>query len=124
MTSPELTPDQRKAERLAKIFDLRSFIGSLFVVFGVIVTLDGLVASPAEIEKATGINLALWTGIPMLVLGLLFILWTLLSPPEVVHAHEMSEDDLPEQLRHQGLEDIPEHGGDDPEPPRRRPPGH
>jgi hypothetical protein len=125
MTSPELTPDQRKALRLAKIFDLRSFIGSLLVVFGVIVTLDGVTASPADIEKAAGINLALWTGLFMLTLGVLFVLWTLLAPPEIAHAHEMSEDDLPEQLRHHGLEEIPEHGKDDPEPPRRRrPPGH
>jgi hypothetical protein len=125
MTSPELTPEQRKAETLAKLFDLRSFIGSLLTVFGVIVTLDGFTASPADIAKAAGINLALWTGLFMLVLGLFFVGWTLLSPPEVVHSHEMSEDDLPEQLRHHGLEEIPEHGRDDPEPPRRRrPPGH
>lgn len=62
----------------------------------------------------------------MLVLGALFAGWTLVAPPEVFHGHEMSEDDLPEQLRHQGLEEIPEHRHpDDPEPPRRsRPPHH
>ena len=123
MTSPELTPEQRKAERLAKLFDLRSFIGSLFVVYGVIVTVDGLNVSPAEMAKAAGVNLALWTGLIMLAIGVLFVLWTLLAPPEVVHGHEMSEDDLPEQLRHQGLEAIPEHSSEQPER-RRRPPGH
>jgi hypothetical protein len=124
MTAPELTPQQRRTEQLAKLFDLRTFIGSLFVVFGVIVTFDGLTASRAEIDKAAGLNLALWTGLIMLVVGVLFIAWTLLLPPEVMHGHEMSEEDLPEQLRHRGLEAIPEHP-EHPEPPRRRgPPGH
>src|SRR3954454_16029418 len=126
MSSPELTPEQRRAETLAKLFDLRMFIGSLFVVFGVIVTLRGLTASQAEIDKAAGINLSLWTGLIMLVTGLIFVAWTLISPPEVFHGHEMTEDDMPEQLRHTGLEaELPEHRGpEDPEPPRRRPPAH
>jgi hypothetical protein len=63
----------------------------------------------------------------MLATGAIFVAWTLISPPEVFHGHEMTEDDLPEQLRHQGLEEIPEHHReppDAPEPPRRRPPAH
>jgi hypothetical protein len=116
MSEPELTPEQRRAETLAKVFDLRMFIGSLFVVFGVIVTIDGLLAGPEEIAKAAGVNLSLWMGLIMLALGIFFVAWTLLSPPDVFHGHEMSEDDLPEQLRHGGLEEIPEH--------RRQPPHH
>jgi len=131
MTSPELTPAQRRAELMATLFDLRMFIGSLFVVFGVIVTLRGLAASPAEITKAAGINLSLWTGLIMLVTGIVFVAWTLISPPEVFHGHEMTEDDLPEQLRHTGLEQVPEHHTETgeyptapPRQPRRRPPAH
>src|SRR3954454_14253800 len=126
MSSPELTPEQRRAETLAKLFDLRMFIGSLFVVFGVIVTVVGLTASQADIDKAAGINLSLWTGLIMLVTGLIFVAWTLISPPEVFHGHEMTEDDMPEQLRHTGLEEVPEHRHDEPpEPPRRpRRPAH
>jgi hypothetical protein len=127
MSSPELTPAQRRAETIAKIFDLRMFIGSLFIVFGIIVTLLGLTASRADINKAAGVNLSLWTGLIMLATGVVFVAWTLISPPEVFHGHEMTEDDLPEQLRHQGLEEIPEHHREppeSPEPPRRRPPVH
>jgi hypothetical protein len=124
MSSPELTPAQRRAETLAKIFDLRMFIGSLFVVFGVLVTLRGFVAGPADIAKAAGINLSLWTGLLMLATGIVFVAWTLISPPEVFHGHEMTEDDLPEQLRHTGLEDVPEHHHEPPDEPRRRPPRH
>jgi hypothetical protein len=128
MSSPELTPEQRRAETLAKMFDLRMFIGSLFVVFGVIVTLRGFTASQADIAKAAGINLSLWTGLMMLATGIIFVAWTLISPPEVFHGHEMTEDDLPEQLRHQGLEEIPEHHRepppDEPRPRPRMPRGH
>jgi len=127
MSSPELTPAQRRTETLAKLFDLRMFIGSLFVIYGVIVTGQGLTASRADIAKAAGINLSLWTGLLMLATGAVFVAWTLIVPPEVVHGHEMTEDDLPEQLRHAGLEsELPEHHRDGPpDPPRRsRPPAH
>jgi hypothetical protein len=45
----------------------------------------------------------------------------MLRPPEILHGHEVTEDDLPEQLRHHGLEAIPEHQQ---RPPRAGPPGH
>ena len=82
----------RRAELLVKVFDLRSFIGSLFLVFGVIVTVDGLTASQAEIDKAAGINISLWTGLAMLVVGAIFIGWMLTSPP-AVERREPGEDD-------------------------------
>jgi len=129
MTSPEERPGETGADLLAKLFDLRTFIGALFLIFGVIVTVVGLGASPVEISKAAGINLSLLLGVIMLVMGAIFIAWMLWRPPVVLHGHEMSEDDLPEQLRHHGLEALPEHSTDEPpeppEPPsRRRRPGH
>lgn len=129
MTSPEERPGESSADLLAKLFDLRTFTGALFLIFGVIVTIVGLTASDADIQKAAGINLSLLLGLIMLVMGAIFIGWMLLRPPELLHGHEMSEDDLPEQLRHQGLEAIPEHSAEiPPEPPthprRRRPSGH
>lgn len=69
--------------RLAKLFDLRTFIGSLFVVFGVVVTFEGLIADQAAIDKAAGIRLSLWTGLAMLVVGALFLVWMLVAPPDV-----------------------------------------
>ncbi len=131
MTSPVDHSDTNlpdpQALRLAKLFDLRTFTGALFLIFGIIVTIVGLGASDADIRKAAGINLSLLLGIIMLVMGAIFIGWMLLRPPELLHGHEMSEDDLPEQLRHHGLEAIPEHSGENPppgptDPPRRRRP--
>ena len=126
MTTPEERPGERATDPLALLFDIRSFTGSLFLIFGVIVTIVGLTASDADIKKAAGVNLSLIIGLIMLAMGAVFVGWVLLSPPEVLHSHEMTEDELPEQLRHHGLEAIPEHSGEPPPPPpttRKRPPG-
>ncbi|MEU4215156.1 hypothetical protein [Actinoplanes sp. NPDC026623] len=129
MTSPEEKPGEQGTDLLAKLFDIRSFTGALFLIFGVIVTIVGLNASEADIQKSAGLNLALVIGPIMLAFGAIFIVWLLLRPPEVLHSHEVTEEDLPEQLRHHGLEAIPEHPGEpgsEPPPPARRrgPSGH
>ena len=64
----------------AKLFDLRVLIGSLFTLYGVVLIFAGIFASAAEIQKASGININLWMGIGMLVVGLLFLLWWRLKP--------------------------------------------
>jgi xanthine/uracil/vitamin C permease (AzgA family) len=84
----ELTPEEARNWRLAKLVDLRSFIGALFLIFGVLVTIPGLAASQATINKAAGINLGLWVGLIMLGMGVFFIAWVLLKPPAPVTAAE------------------------------------
>jgi xanthine/uracil/vitamin C permease (AzgA family) len=61
-------------------FDIRRIIGGLFAVYGVILTVVGAGASDADLRKASGININLWTGIGMLVVGALFIAWALWRP--------------------------------------------
>ena len=85
MTSPEERPGESSTDLLAKLFDLRTFTGTLFLIFGVIVTIVGLGASDADINKAAGINLSLILGLIMLVMGVIFIAWMLIKPPEVLH---------------------------------------
>jgi hypothetical protein len=80
----------------AKLFDIRLMIGGLFVVYGVALTIYGFFTSDAELQKAAGININLWLGLGMLVLGLLFLLWRRLDP--VVHV-EPNPTDAP---RHPG----------------------
>ena len=62
MTSPEERPGEQGTDFLAKLFDIRSFTGALFLIFGVIVTIVGLTASDADINKSAGLNLALISG--------------------------------------------------------------
>jgi len=74
--------DEKKLSAAARLFDVRRVIGGLFVVYGVIVTVLGIFDSQAEIDKAQGVRINLWMGIGMLVLGLLFLLWLRLNPPQ------------------------------------------
>ena len=86
----DLDPEEARNWRLAKMFDLRTFIGVLFVIFGVLVIIPGIIADPADIEKAAGINLALWVGGFMLLLGVIFLAWVLASPPPPITKEEMA----------------------------------
>jgi len=64
----------------AKLFDLRVLIGGLFLVYGVMLTVAGFFTSPKELAKASNININLWMGIGMLVIGTFFLAWWRLSP--------------------------------------------
>jgi hypothetical protein len=66
----------------AILFDLRSVIGLLFVVYGVVLTILGIIGeTPEELAKAGGLALNLWTGLAMLVAGIIFYAWAFAKPP-------------------------------------------
>ncbi|MBL1117147.1 hypothetical protein JK364_32890 [Streptomyces sp. 110] len=71
---------QRKSATAARLFDVRRIIGGLFVIYGIIVLIAGFTASDADVRKASGININLWTGSCVLAVGLLFLLWMRLRP--------------------------------------------
>lgn len=83
---------ERESATAARLFDVRRIIGGLFVVYGVIVTIAGITASDADLKKAQDININLWTGIGMLVLGLLFLLWMYLRPTQPPAVEELVQD--------------------------------
>ena len=64
----------------SKLFDLRVLIGGLFTVYGIVLTVVGLLATEAALAKASGININLWMGLGMLLLGVFFLLWWRLRP--------------------------------------------
>ena len=78
--SEEAEVDAHRAARAARLFDVRRLIGGLFVIYGVILVVLGLGESDASIDKSAGINVNLYAGLGMLVLGLLFVAWALLRP--------------------------------------------
>ena len=79
MSEPdEATEAPRSAA--AKLFDIRLLIGGLFTLYGLMLGIAGLFTSTAARQKASGININLWLGIGMLVVGLLFLLWRQLNP--------------------------------------------
>ncbi|AWE50769.1 MULTISPECIES: hypothetical protein [Streptomyces] len=92
----EVTELEEKSETAARLFDIRRIIGGLFVVYGVIVTIVGITDDDAAIDKAEGVNINLWTGLGMLLLGLFFLTWLKLRPaapppPPVAPGDEPSE---------------------------------
>ncbi|MER7478597.1 hypothetical protein ABTX60_13215 [Streptomyces sp. NPDC126510] len=89
----EVTELQGKSATAARLFDIRRIIGGLFVVYGVIVTIAGFTASDADIDKAAGVNINLWTGLGMLLLGLFFLAWLLLRPAAPAPPGVEPEDD-------------------------------
>ncbi|MFG2307741.1 hypothetical protein ACGFS9_03470 [Streptomyces sp. NPDC048566] len=76
----QVTELQGKSATAARLFDIRRIIGGLFVLYGIIVTIAGITASDADIDKAAGVNINLWTGLGMLALGLFFLAWLRLRP--------------------------------------------
>jgi hypothetical protein len=64
----------------AKLFDLRVLIGGLFVLYGLMLTVAGFFTSSRELAKASHININLWLGLGMLVVGAFFLAWWRLRP--------------------------------------------
>jgi hypothetical protein len=64
----------------AGAFDIRVVIAALIGAYGVVLTILGIIADPAEVAKADGLNINLWGGIGMLVFAALFVLWSRLRP--------------------------------------------
>jgi membrane-bound ClpP family serine protease len=91
-----LTPEQQKTVASTRRFDLRRILGALFVLYGVIVFVVGLVATgDKELRMTGGIHINLWTGAAMFVLGLLFFLWDRLSPvpaEDILKSEELEEE--------------------------------
>ena len=65
----------------SSLFDLRTVIAVLFAFYGIVLTIMGIfTATPENTAKSGGINLNLWTGIGMIVIAALFVVWARLKP--------------------------------------------
>ena len=100
------TTDTTGTPHKAGVFDIRNIIGALLGIYGVILTLAGLLGEH-EPEKTGGPNANLWTGLALLAVGVFFIGWARLKPI-VVPANVERPDDDPTR----------------PAPQRKRPPAH
>ncbi|WP_019066617.1 hypothetical protein [Streptomyces hokutonensis] len=87
----EVSELEGKSTTASRLFDLRLIIGGLFVVYGVIVTIAGINPSDSSLDKSEGVNINLWTGIAMLLLGIFFLGWLKLRPVPPVEVTEEEE---------------------------------
>ncbi len=53
--------------------DIRFPIGFMFTLTGLIITVWGLFSNPDIYKKSLGVNINLWTGLGMLIFGLVFL---------------------------------------------------
>lgn len=63
-----------------RLFDLRELIAGLFLLFGIILVITGIFDSQAEIDKAAGVHINLYTGIGMILTAAVFVAWRLWRP--------------------------------------------
>ena len=70
----------------SKLFDLRYLIGSLFTVYGLMLTIAGFFTTDEEMAKAADININLWLGIFMLLIGVFFLVWAKAQSTEAARA--------------------------------------
>lgn len=83
------------ASAASKLFDIRTLIGGLFTLYGVMLTVYSFFTTEADLEKAAGININLWLGLGMLVLGLLFLLWVKVAPLQHAEANPTDRRAMP-----------------------------
>lgn len=72
--------EEVEAARAANWFDIRRLIGALFCLYALILIALGIFGSHTIKNKAAGINVDLWTGLGMLVFGILMLVWAFWRP--------------------------------------------
>jgi hypothetical protein len=77
----------------ARLFDIRRIIGGLFVLYGLVLLLAGLVDGAEASRKAAGVDINVWTGLGMALTGAVFLVWMWrnpVRPPDDDHHVERS----------------------------------
>jgi hypothetical protein len=72
--------EEVEAAKAANRFDIRRLVGGLFCLYALILIALGIFGSHDIKNKAAGINVDLWTGIGMLIFGILMLFWALSRP--------------------------------------------
>ena len=91
---PEIERTEEAKSSAASLFDIRRIIGGLFTLYGVLVLGAGLFDGSDAKEKASGLDINVWTGLGMLLLGLGMLAWMALRPVDVrAVQHEMGDSD-------------------------------
>ncbi|GAB48313.1 hypothetical protein [Mobilicoccus pelagius] len=85
------TADRTPTRHTAGVFDIRTIIGTLLGIYGIILTAMGLLGDPAY-DRTGGVNANLIAGIALLVAGLVFLAWAK-ARPVVVDERELARGD-------------------------------
>jgi hypothetical protein len=73
------------------LFDIRTIVGGLLGIYGVILIVVGAVHhNAADLQRSGGWNTNLWSGIVMAVVAAAFLIWVRLRPTQVPQSAESS----------------------------------
>ena len=66
------------------LFDIRTIVGSLLGIYGVVLIVVGAINhSAADLQRSGGWNTNLWSGIAMAIAAAAFLIWVRLRPTQV-----------------------------------------
>lgn len=74
-----MPPSDDRPPRRTRLFDLRTLIGGVLALYGLVLVIVGIVDGTDALRRADGIRINLWTGIVLLVVAGLFFLWSRLG---------------------------------------------
>jgi hypothetical protein len=71
---------KNEADASTSLFDLRYLIGGLFVLYGVVLVVASFFISEV---KSNGIDINLWLGLGMFLVGAFFLAWARMRPLKI-----------------------------------------
>ena len=78
---PDHSATEQAPSAASQLFDLRTIIAVLFGGYGIVLTVMGVFfEDEAQLQKAAGVEINLWSGLAMIVVAALFLLWVRLRP--------------------------------------------
>lgn len=86
-----ISPTPRERTRVSSLFDVRTIIGALLGIYGVVLVLTALISDTKSTSGKSGDTANLWVGIVLLLASAFFLLWARLRPV-VVRADELREE--------------------------------
>jgi hypothetical protein len=79
--SPQSSQSSHSGEtHKAGLFDIRTIIGALLGIYGVILVVTSFFTSDEQLQKADGVDVNLWTGLGLVVAAAVFVAWARLRP--------------------------------------------
>jgi hypothetical protein len=85
----------------SRLFDLRWLIGALFSFYGVVLIVASFFVGT---EKSVGVDINLWLGLAMLLLGLFFAGWARVRPLRIEGESALARAERERTVREQGRE--------------------
>ena len=86
--SDDVVTFKNEADASSSLFDLRYLIGGLFTVYGIVLIVASFFVSNV---KSGGIDINLWLGLAMLILGVFFLLWARMRPLRIEGRSALAE---------------------------------